>query len=156
MLDVTELVTILSRNLSVLEQQTRDVDHDAALRPLFEGASHLNWLLGHLAVSRDAMLAALDRPAYATDPRMERYRRGATPPSAERAVPTDELLELLHAQQQALASGLAESSEILPSPRGEGDGTVGDWLSFLVWHESYHVGQATLYRRAAGLASRLP
>ena len=31
--------------------------------------------------------------------------------------------------------------------------TIAEWIEFLAWHETYHLGQATLYRRAAGLPS---
>jgi uncharacterized damage-inducible protein DinB len=30
--------------------------------------------------------------------------------------------------------------------------TVGAWIEFMAWHETYHLGQAMLYRRAAGPA----
>ena len=29
--------------------------------------------------------------------------------------------------------------------------TVAEWIEFLAWRETYHLGQATLYRRAVGL-----
>jgi hypothetical protein len=36
--------------------------------------------------------------------------------------------------------------------RDAGRMTVAATIEFLAWHETYHLGQATLYRRAAGLA----
>ena len=33
--------------------------------------------------------------------------------------------------------------------------TVGGWIEFMAWHETYRLGQATMYRRAAGLANAI-
>jgi hypothetical protein len=35
--------------------------------------------------------------------------------------------------------------------RPQGRATLGETLELLTWHESDHVGQATLYRRGTGL-----
>ena len=55
-----------------------------------------------------------------------------------------------------LLEGLSEvpdetwSSPAPPRPGGDPDETIGTLLTFLVFHEAYHVGQLGVIRRALG------
>jgi len=144
----------LARNLGVIQRNTEGLSHQQSLLTVRPGGSHLNWLLGHLISSRDGMLRALDSETVWGPEARERYGRGSTPATPAEAQPFEELLSALERSQGLLTTALEQvSSEQLQAQSG--DRTVGQWLEFLVWHETYHVGQTALYRSLAGLAGTL-
>jgi uncharacterized damage-inducible protein DinB len=147
------LRAVYDRNLQVLTGCVDGVDEAASVRPLFEGGSHLHWLLAHLVASRDALLVRLDREPVWTDEARRTFGRGSTPAIDPTSALADHL-ERLTRQQARLDDALATlDGDALARPAGRM--TVGGWIEFMAWHESYHVGQATLYRRGAGLPSTI-
>jgi uncharacterized damage-inducible protein DinB len=141
----------LRRNLELLHRFARDLDDEAARTPVTPGGSHFAWMLAHLVVARDGMLRRLGAELVWDADAAKRYARGSDagsvdyPPLAEMLAALDTQGErLLEAIERVDAEALAE---------GEGEGTVSDRLEFLIWHETYHLGQGVLYRRVAGLAS---
>jgi uncharacterized damage-inducible protein DinB len=152
--DVAAWGRALERNLGLLERMLDGVAPEGALRPIVEGGSSLNWMVGHVAASRDAMLAAAGAERLGGDRVAERYRDGTPVPAADAALPLDELMGLVRRQGERLDGRLAEmDDDALAAPSGMGDADVRRALEFLVWHETYHLGQAVLYRRALGLDS---
>lgn len=140
---------VLQRNLRLLRQLTDGVPSEAATTPIVEGGSHLTWLVGHLAVARDGMLKSLGRPRVADEAIHHTFAQGSTPAAAD--FPSiSELLELLTAQEERLFTSL---EAIEAAPESVSHTADLERFDFLVWHETYHLGQATVYRRAAGLDS---
>ena len=144
---------VLRRNLEVLERMSDGIDEvQADLGPL-PGGSSFRWLLGHVLVYRDRMLTlAGGEPVF--DPAgASAFERGSDPVQRVAARPSLEALRALLRRQQprleAALNGLDGDSLAAPGPRG----SLGEDLAFRVWHDTYHVGQAVLYRRAAGLSS---
>jgi hypothetical protein len=152
--DVATWTRTLDGNLGLLERMLAGVDRPGSLRPLAEGGSHLNWLVGHLAVSRDAMLRAAAADPLGDERLREGYRMGSDAPGDAAALELGALTELLRRQGQRLAERLPNlDDDALAAPSGMGDADVRRYLEFMVWHETYHLGQAVLYRRALGLDS---
>lgn len=152
--DASRFLRNLARNLSVIERNADGIDHERSLLTVVPDGSHLNWLLGHLIASRDSMLRTLGADALWDRDTGASYRRGSSPALAPEARPLDELLSELRQSQQLLEAALRSADEAKLA-RESGDRTVGEWLEFLVWHESYHAGQTALYRRLAGLEGAL-
>lgn len=151
-IDVDRQVAILARNLSVLERDLRDLSQERTLIPFAPGASHANWLAGHLVTYRDVILGSIGAAKIAPEGIEATYTFGSTAPSHDDAIPTGDLLDLMAAQQEPLAAAFAATGDDVwasPSPRGQM--TVAQRAEFYVWHESYHAGQAILYRRLAGI-----
>jgi uncharacterized damage-inducible protein DinB len=145
-------LTVLRRNLELLERMVDGVNEAWADRELFPGGSTLRWLLGHLIDTRDLMLRQLQSDPV-LDPRWrERYARGTSATRTPGEPPLATMVALLHRQQERLERAFAAADEETLAAQS-GDRTLGDELEFLVWHDTYHIGQATLYRRASGLAS---
>jgi uncharacterized damage-inducible protein DinB len=156
MIDPSALTTTLARNLSLLESQADGVSHEASMRPIVPGGSTFNWLLGHVALSRDRMLDALRAETRLDAAASAHYARGGTAPGADEAERFENLLATLAEQQARLEAALGGAdADLLARPVMEGRSDVGSWVDFLVWHETYHVGQAVLYRRLAGLPSAI-
>ncbi len=154
MSDVTIWTRTLEANLGLLDRMLDGVDREGSLRPLVPGGSHLNWLVGHLAVSRDAMLRAAAADPLADARIGELYGYGTDAPGRDAAVELTELTDLLRRQGERLAERLPVLDDgALAAPSGMGDTDVDRYLEFMVWHETYHLGQAVLYRRALGLDS---
>ncbi|MBA2668611.1 MAG: DinB family protein [Trueperaceae bacterium] len=141
----------LRRNLELLHRFAKDFDDAASRTPIVPGGSHFAWLLAHLAVARDAMLERLGAERVWDAAAAERYKRGSDA-AAHDPPPIEEILRTLDRQGERLASAMqAVDDAALAAP--EGSGSVSDRLEFLIWHETYHLGQGALYRRAAGLES---
>lgn len=152
--DPASLIRTLERNVSVIERNVAGIDHERSLLAVVPGGSHLNWLLGHLVASRDSILRSLDAEPIWDRETGTGYRRGSSPALAPEARPVEELIAALREAQRRLVDALERATEedLLET---QGDRTVGDWVEFLVWHETYHAGQTALYRRLAGLEGAL-
>ena len=147
-----EWITLFEKNLSVLKRHARGVHDAAALVRVGDDGNHFGWLVGHVLVSRDGVLRALGEAPLADEAEHDPYRRGAPLPRDEDAVPFGRLLATLEAQQPRLSRALgAADPDTLARPVGFADHDVASWISFLAWHDTYHLGQAAVYRRAAGL-----
>lgn len=150
------LAATLERNTQVVLKNTDGVTHEASLRPVAPGSSHLNWLIGHMVASRDGILAQLGAETTWERERARRYDRGSQLPARGEEEPLSELLAALERSQRLLAAALpAAPAERLAAPSGMPGRSVLEWTEFLVWHDSYHTGQTALYRRVAGLEGTL-
>ncbi len=141
------------RNLSIIEAQTRDLTHQDSLLQV-PGSNCLNWVLGHIADSRDGVLSLLgEGPALGEA--ASRYRRESDPVTADGpgVAPLERLLAVLAEGQERIGAALAGlTEETLQELRQSGDRTLplGALLHFAMWHETYHVGQTELLRALAG------
>ena len=68
-----------SRNHLVIEAQTEGISHQDALTQTPYNVNCLNWVLGHIADSRDRVLEILGRRPLLTAAEGERYRRDSEP-----------------------------------------------------------------------------
>jgi len=159
MITTTQLAEAFGRNLSIVQRQSEGLSHADSLRqPPFRG-NCLNWVLGHMAESRDSVLEALGEAASSGEA-VARYARESEPITADDAgaLPLDELLRLLAASQEALAAALSRATpEDLARELkvGERTTTVGARVFFLYFHETYHVGQTELLRQLAGATDKV-
>ena len=148
-------VQVLRRNLDVLERMTAGVAEAQADRTPIPGGSTLRWLLGHLLVYRDQILVRLGAEPLWDEAQAAPFQRGSAVDDAGSAPPGPplaELLGLLRTQQPLLEAAFTAVDEAALATAGP-RGTLGEDLEFRVWHDTYHIGQAVLYRRAAGLES---
>ena len=144
----------LDRNVGVIARNVEGIDLERSLLTAWPEGSHLNWLLGHLVTSRDGMLRLLGAEGVWDRDTATAYRRGSVPALAPAARPVEELLAALRKSQGLLEEVLDTTEEAALSAES-GDRTVGERIEFLVWHETYHVGQTAIYRRLAGLPSAI-
>jgi uncharacterized damage-inducible protein DinB len=146
---LAHLSTVLRRNGGLLRRVTADVDDAAARQALVPGGSHLAWLLAHLVVSRDGMLRRCGGEAVWDERAWQRFGRGS-----DVAVDTPTIAVALAALEAQEARLLEAFAAIAAGAGADAAPPIDlDTVEFLVWHETYHMGQALLYRRAAGLPS---
>jgi uncharacterized damage-inducible protein DinB len=152
-LTTDSLAKDFKRNFSIIEAQTNGLTHQDGLVQA-PGVNCLNWVLGHIADSRDGVLSMLgEGPALGEA--AVRYRRESDPVTADGpgVVPLERLLAALAEGQERIAAALAAlGEEALAEERRSGDRTLplGTLLHFAMWHETYHVGQTELLRALAG------
>lgn len=143
--------TVSKRNQALVQENAAGLSQAQSLTPLWSGGSHFNWLVGHLTHSRCNLLRALGHDAPWSRERGARYEAGSLAPDEAEAESFETLLADFASTQASLEAALSQVTEAdLERPRASGRGSVGRLLEFLVWHESYHCGQSTLYRRALG------
>ena len=101
--------------------------------------------------TRNVTLRALNAPAIWTDEESAPYARGPRPPlCSSRAQYLPAILTALDDSQRTVVDRLRTlSPDDLTRPAG--NGTLGEFLATLSFHEAYHAGQCGLRRRLAGL-----
>jgi uncharacterized damage-inducible protein DinB len=152
-IDPSMLLNVFGRNLTVLAGMMDGIDDHAAGVSLVDGGSNLHWLLGHLVASRDALLERLGAERVWDVDIARDFARGSAG-AAPRVATIAEQLTRLRAQQARLETALV-GIDRSALDRDAGRMTIGGWIEFMAWHETYHLGQAMLYRRAAGLPSTI-
>lgn len=142
---------------------------DRALRANVDGVTHeqsliapepagncLNWIVGHLVHGYQYALPFVGREPVVEADDLARYARGAEPlDDPEDAWRLDDLLDAWTRSTQRLEDGLRDlSSDELDRPidpfRSGRSQPLREYLSFLLFHQAYHVGQAGVLRRVAG------
>lgn len=154
MTPLAALGTRLRFNENVLEAATKDFTEEDWLRRLESGTSHALWLCGHVAVMRRGFLRALGKElaSVAWEPA---FGRGSQPGDGLAGITPQALKEDFRATGEALAARLADMSDEeaqRPYPRKLPDGstTLEGAAHFFYWHETYHLGQLGILRRACG------
>lgn len=126
------------------------VTHEESVLHPQGGGSSINWILGHLVVSRNSILKLLGEGPVWTDDQCETYARGADlPVDAGSYLPFDEIRAALRESQERLfpkMSALPDEAGVIPSF----EGSILSKLLFLQFHEAYHVGQLGAVRRWVG------
>lgn len=146
-------------SLDILAAQTDGLTHeDSLIQPPYFG-NCLNWVLGHLLVSR---LTILERILGGQGPidraELSVYERGSDPilANTDGVLPMERLLELLNATQGPIEEKLNNlTPEGITAPFEGGSGTVGETLIFFYFHETYHVGQTEIHRQFTGVNDKI-
>ena len=154
MITATEMTTMLAQNLKVIGLQTEGLTHaDSMLQLPFRG-NCLNWVLGHIVVSRDYMLRIAGAEPLWDEESGKMYGFGSEPMKADdEVVPMETILADLQRSQERLATALAalNDEQQLDAPfENERDDTLRQRLAFMTWHDSYHTGQTEYLRQLTG------
>lgn len=156
-MDSETLLQLATFSQRALELNLDGFTHEDALAQPPAG-NCVNWLVGHILVHRERMLAALGAPPVGSDHAApERYDRGSPPITGdgEGVVHLDSLLEAVEESGRCLADAIRRGGNAkLVEPHGRA-GTVGAYLGILVVHEGYHAGQIATVRRMVGMEGAL-
>jgi uncharacterized damage-inducible protein DinB len=153
MTDANSLIQTLERNEGLIKEQAKGLEHaDTVLQLPFRG-NCFNWVVGHMLVSRDAMLSALGAEPVLSEEEHKMYGHGSEPVCGpEDGVHFHRLMEALDQTTEAVSAALNSATpEQLGKIHSEERGwNVWEWVVFLVWHDTYHVGQLEILRQLAG------
>lgn len=147
------LASAQSRNHRVMLLLLEGIDQEASLVRLLDGGGHVNWLLGHLASSRDDILELIGAARTMDEGSDTRYGYGSKPEAAADAAPLSALLAALEHTNQRVLEEIGKLDGARLEEQDERGRRLLDRLEFALWHEAYHLGQLTLYRKNVGLES---
>ena len=144
------LAMLFGFNHHVLKVNTDGMNHDESLIQPRPAGNCVNWVLGHILVSRNQILSLAGAEAIWPADRVDAYKRGSNPMTdSGRAVALDTLLQDLDASQERLTAALARlTPEQLAAV--DAQGSLEDKIAILHFHEAYHAGQVGLLRRLVG------
>ena len=162
MIDAQVLKGILERNYGVIQRQINGITHEQSIiQPPFRG-NCMNWVMGHLVVSRERILIMTNSPTLWTPEQRSRYERGAEPIVDDLdALPFDKIVADLATSQERIRSWLENctiedlSAQVVPHNIPTNASPVWDWMEFLLWHEAYHLGNLELLRQLAGMNDKV-
>jgi len=125
-------------------------NEDSLIQPPFRG-NCLNWVFGHIVFSRNSVLTLLEEDSPWSEAESARYIRNSEPvTSAENAIPFDQLQDYFEASHTRLMAGLQRISPERMATAIDDETTLGEQLTFLQWHETYHLGQLEQLRQLSG------
>lgn len=155
MITARELAEAFGRNLNIINSQTKGLSHaDSVLQPPMRG-NCMNWVLGHIADNRDTVLQQLGQVPLMSAEQKKRYGYGSEPVCADGddVLDLNQLLGMLQRSQAVISSVLEiiAPDELAKEVEGfYGKTSLGSFLFFLCWHETYHLGQTEILRQLAG------
>ena len=158
MTDPKKLISLFKRTHWIIQEQTKGLTHDDSLLQLPFRANSMNWVLGHLANSRNSILKTLGEPPALEGTLAARYKRDSEPvTNHQEAVPLKTLLTAIEESQERILAALMQTTPkmMVATYDEENKFTVGDRLEFLHWHETYHVGQIEILRQLAGTNDKI-
>ncbi|MCX7877567.1 MAG: hypothetical protein N2510_02880 [Ignavibacteria bacterium] len=115
------------------------ITHDESLVSL-NGTNCINWILGHILISRDEVFAILGLKGMCDEKMKEIYKRGIKNFDIHNAIDLNVLLEMFKDSQKMLDEKLKNYTD---------KEIYGNLLRF-AFHESYHSGQLGILRRLIG------
>ena len=144
---------ILSLNTDLVLNSVADLSEADALRRPVPNGNNVRFLLAHLVAARHFVAELLGKPL--ANPHEEAFRAVETVEHAESLPELSALRRewsrisphVVSCLERATADVLTSSA---PQPLPGSDGTVLGAITFLVQHESYHLGQLGLLRIALG------
>ncbi|HEU5348973.1 MAG TPA: DinB family protein [Ktedonobacterales bacterium] len=159
MIDAHDLAEAFAHNLAIAKMQSAGLTQEDSLRQQPVQGNCLNWVLGHIAIHRDKVLALLGEPPLMGEAGA-RYQRESEPLTAADSgvLPLEELLDWIARAQERITVALSTTDEAAFAREASGNGrkrTVGQAIFFLYFHECYHIGQTELFRQLAGKTDKL-
>lgn len=142
-----DLQTRLFKNVTV---GISDAD---SVRQMNANTNHAAWLTGHTVSTRFMLAKALglnvQEPFPALYENGKGMEKGAKYPSMKELIREwDSISEKIVNAMNALTEAALENKMPKPVPTGD---TMGDFISFLMHHEAYTIGQIGIVRRFLGL-----
>lgn len=153
----TDLARMYELSYGAIKRNLEDLTHAESVVTPSNGGNCLNWVLGHIVLTRNTILRLAGGTAPSIGEDLAVYRRGSTPCGADGYLDLATLRGYLDDSQQLILPALAAMSEKaiaspVPEPLNKPplNGSVGEALGRLSFHEAYHTGQLGLLRRLAG------
>lgn len=132
---------------------------DSLLQPE-SGGNCLNWIVGHIAVSRDHLLEAMGQEMVLGEAARATYDRESAPiVTGEEAgvLPLETLQDAIQQAGERISATLAEHGSAAMQPAPEPDAASDDGpanpaghVLFVMMHEAFHLGQMEYLRHRAG------
>lgn len=137
------------QNAALLSKSFEGLTAEEWLASPKPGSNPELWILGHVVWARSRALKLLGSPWER--PWLSLFARGAKPPELSQYPSSEEVLQGWQEVSANLTAAIESATDdVLSAPAPEKspsfDGQVGGVVSFLAFHEAYHVGQAAYLR----------
>ena len=145
----------LQRNQDFIIKATDGLAHSESVLQLPGDSNCMNWVLGHVAVYRDVMLAGISQTGFLTAAEVSLYTYDSKPVTANsKSSGLERLLKVLTTTHDDISTWLDRNSDGMddatPLDLDMSYGpTVIENFAFLFWHESNHVGELHALRELA-------
>ena len=141
---------------SLFEMALEGLSKEELLKSVGDGSNPMIWMVGHLASTRSSLLNLLGRKQEVSW--AGRFGRGTTISDAGEYPPLEQMLAVWKDTTTALMARFEEISDqelSAESPRNfpVPDKTIRGAISFMAYHEAYHVGQMAYLRKWLGRGS---
>lgn len=119
------------------------------------GGNSINWLVGHLLVSRYQVLQSLGVEGRFDENRLEPYMRGSSGTERDTFLNSEELINLFNEAHELYLSRMNELADAdlaseVTNPAFNIQQPIEELLVTYYFHESYHLGQVGYVRRLTG------
>lgn len=160
MIDAQAMADQFAVGLRVTHSQTHGLTHEQSLLQLPFRGNCMNWVLGHMLLSREEILDLLGAPRVFPNETWARYDNGSEPiRQAEAGVlRLEKLLEMLDQQAPFLTQALVNTPAATYASEvqvGQNRRTIARRVLFYFFHESGHVGELGLLRQLAGVDDKI-
>ena len=145
---------ILQVTTALFEKALGGLDRAALVRRTVPGGNPVIWIAGHMAASRFSMASLLGEPL--ASPLGPTFAKGAQVPGEADLPEAAQVLAVWRDVSPIVLDRLAQATAerlAAPYPRRLplDDNSVLGAITFLTYHEGYHIGQLALIRKALGL-----
>lgn len=134
-----------------------------ARKPAPGGGNSIAWITGHIVSAREGILRATGQPRLLKAKEMAMFARGSEGLAEDAAFSWPRLEEAVRVTGNRVATligglGAERMSEAVPVsrfPMPVEHPTYATLITFLLFHEAYHVGQIGILRRCHGYAGSI-
>lgn len=160
MITKEQLAEGFALNLRLIKMQIAELTHTDSLAQSPYNINCLNWVLGHIAVSRDGVLRLLGEVPLLNEAETSRYKTDSDPITGDGPdiIQLQRLLEILETGQERIDAGFARLSDDDLSQEiqvGERYVPLSVRLHGFYFHDTYHTGQTELLRQVAGANDKI-
>ncbi len=119
------------------------ISQEESLRSPEGGGNCINWIVGHIIVTRDALLEFLGLDRMCDEKLTQLYIQGAEPIGPDTAEDVEKLMNIFKQSQVKINKALEQKDykDVLEMTKE---------LAGFGFHEAYHIGQTGILRRILG------
>ncbi len=133
------ILKLYSSNERVFKINSEGIRHEESLKEI-NNCNSVNWILGHMVYIRNTILGLLGLPPLAEEKMRDVYGRGVVQPDMSKAMNLELLKKMYLDSQPYIMQGLERVKEE----------AILEQLTFMGFHEAYHLGQIGLLRKMLG------
>lgn len=154
MLEREDLIKAFGRNVDSLKRQVQGLSQqDSLVQPPARG-NCLNWIVGHMADTRNSLVQLVGEKPILTEAQAKRYGYGSAPVCEQGPdlMTLDDLVSAIETSQIRLAAGLQRMSDADLAKEVKsylGMTSVAVRILSMYYHDTYHLGQTELLRELA-------
>ncbi|MFQ5650878.1 MAG: DinB family protein [bacterium] len=155
-MDTKILQKLYGINADVMHRNIEGLSHDDSLCQPQPGGNCLNWVVGHIVVTRNLTLDLLGRERVWDESRAKPYKRYSEPIKGGSQAPNfSDIITAFDKSQEEVMAGLQQLRPEQLDQLVDDKETLREKLSLLYFHETYHLGQTAILRRLAGKAGAI-